>query len=81
MRQDKFSKERLIVYAFGLIPVIWIALVLAPYVKDGLPGIIENFAGAMEQPWNISLCEDSLKTVLIFVGAYAMGLAVYLSSA
>lgn len=80
MRQDKFSKSNLILYACGLIPVIWIALLIAPYVSDGVTGIIENFSVVMSKPFNISFCEDSLKTVLILIIAYAIGLGVYLSS-
>lgn len=30
MRQDKFSKAHLILYACGIIPVVWLALLLAP---------------------------------------------------
>ena len=29
MRQDKFSKAHLILYACGIIPVVWLALLLA----------------------------------------------------
>ena len=32
MRQDKFSKAHLILYACGIIPVVWLALLLAPTV-------------------------------------------------
>ena len=32
MRQDKFSKAYLTLYACGVIPVVWLALLLAPTV-------------------------------------------------
>lgn len=32
-------------------------------------------------PFHIEWCEDSLKTVLIFVLAYGLGIGIYLSSA
>ena len=35
MRQDKFSKAHLILYACGIIPVVWLALLLAPYLSSG----------------------------------------------
>ena len=38
MRQDKFSKAHLTLYACGVIPVVWLALLLAPYMGGGLAG-------------------------------------------
>ena len=35
MRQDKFSKAHLTLYACGVIPVVWLALLLAPTVAAG----------------------------------------------
>ncbi len=36
MKQDRLSKNNLILYACGLIPVIWFALLTAPYMGEGL---------------------------------------------
>ncbi len=80
MKQDRFSKQNLILYAAGLIPVIWLALIIAPFVNGGLAEIVENFTPAISKPFNITACEDSLKTVLFFIVAYAMGIGIYLSS-
>ena len=38
MGQDKFSKAHLTLYACGVIPVVWLALLLAPYAGGGLLG-------------------------------------------
>lgn len=40
MRQDKFSKAHLTLYACGVIPVVWLALLLAPYMGGGLVGLV-----------------------------------------
>ena len=80
MRHDKFSKQNILLYCLGTIPVVWLALRIAPFMEDGLPGLIQNFGAAMSRPFHIMLCEDSLKTVLIFVGIYGLGIGVYLSS-
>lgn len=80
MRTDKFSKTNLILYAFGLVPVIWLALSVAPYLGGGLVEIIENLSVAFSNPFNISVCEDSVKTVLIFILAYALCIGIYLSN-
>ena len=34
----------------------------------------------MKDPFHIVLCEDSLKTVLIFLCAYGLGIGIFLSS-
>lgn len=81
MRQDKLSKTNILLYCLGLIPAVWLALLIAPAFGGGLPSLIENLAEIFKQPFHIMWCEDSLKTVLIFVAAYGMGIGIYLSTA
>ena len=80
MRQDKFSKAHLIRYACGIIPVVWLALLLAPYMGGGLAGLVQYGGAALDHPFHIVWCEDSLKTVLIFLSCYGLGIGVYLST-
>lgn len=80
MKQDKYSPVNLICYACGCIPVIWIALLFAPYLDDGLIGLIKNAGAAFTNPLHIVLCRDSLRTVLIFLLIYGLALAVFLSN-
>ena len=80
MREDKFSKSRLILYACGIIPAIWLALLLAPYMSGGLVDLVRYGGAALNDPFHIVLCKDSLKTVLIFVLCYGLGIGVYLST-
>jgi len=75
------TKNSIITFSIiGIIPVVWIALLLAPYLNDGLVGIINNLSKITENPFNIKLCENSLKTVFFFLLAYGMGIGVYLST-
>ncbi len=39
--EDK--KTNIILAALGVIPVVWAALMVAPFLSDGLAGIIEGF--------------------------------------
>lgn len=64
----------------GIIPVVWLALLIAPHISGGLMEIIEKFPIAINQPFHIDFCKDSIKTVLIFLGAYALGIGIYLST-
>ena len=64
----------------GALAAVWFGLLIAPFISGGLLEIIIGFPKAMGTPFKISLCEDSLKTVLIFLGAYALCIVVLLSS-
>ena len=64
----------------GIIPVVWLALLMAPFVSGGLAEIVTQFPAAMEHPFQIELCEDSKNTVLIFLLIYALSIGVALSS-
>lgn len=81
MREDKFSRTNVILYCLGLIPTVWLGLLAAPTLRSGLPNLIRNLAVVFSNPFHIVWCEDSVKAVLIFICAYAMGIGIYLSTA
>lgn len=81
MREDKFSRTNVILYCLGLIPTVWLGLLVAPTLRSGLPNLIRNLAVVFSNPFHIVWCEDSVKAVLIFICAYAMGIGIYLSTA
>ena len=76
--QDKRGVR--ILCLLGILPVVWLGLLLAPAASEGLPRIVMQFTAAMNDPFHIVLCEDSLKTVLILLLGYGMGLGIYLST-
>ena len=80
MRHDKFSQQNILLYCLGTIPVVWLALRIAPFMEDGLPGLIKNFGAAMSLPFHITLCEDSLKTILVLLLCYGLAIGIYLST-
>ncbi len=73
-------KQTVILCAFGLIPVVWAALLAAPHISGGLVEIMRNLTAALNDPLSIIWCEDSLKTVLIFIAAYVMGIGIYFAT-
>ncbi len=79
MKQEE-RRQTIILAALGLLPVVWLGLLVAPAIAGGLPSIIQNLAATFENPLRITWCEDSLKTILVFVLLYAMGIGVFLSS-
>ena len=59
---------------------MWLALRIAPFMEDGLPGLIQNFGAAMSRPFYITLCGNSLKTVLVLLLCYGIAIEIYLST-
>ena len=74
------NQTDLVLAIAGILPVIWLGLLMAPFFSGGLMEVIEQFPKAMEHPFQIRLCKDSMKTVLIFLLSYAMGIGIYIST-
>ena len=79
MRQDE-KKVAKIFYIIGIIPIIWISLLIAPYIDGGLINIIKNGSLAFSNPFKIILTENSIKTILIFLLIYLLGILLYEST-
>ncbi len=69
-----------IVYFLGFVPVIWIALLIAPSFNGGVPSIIKDFPIRMENPFSIIWCSDSLKVILLFSVIYILWIGIYIST-
>ena len=80
VRKDKLSKQNIILYLCGIIPVVWLGLLIAPCMENGLVSMIQEFGTVMENPFQIKLCEDSVKTVLVLLLVYGIAIGVYLST-
>lgn len=80
MRNDNDQKTGLILSICGIVPVVWLSLLTAPYVRGGIVEIVSGLSVAVNNPFSITVCEDSVKTVLIFLLAYAMGIGIYFST-
>lgn len=79
--QDRNNKQALtILSVIGIIPVIWFGLLIAPSVHGGLSEILSAMAEISNHPFHISICEDSVKTVLILLLLYAVAVCAFLSS-
>lgn len=76
----KKENNPLILCLFGILPVVWLGLLIAPAAHGGLPEIVARFPAVMNDPFHIELCGDSLKTVLILLCAYGLTVGVILSS-
>ena len=64
-------------YLIGIIPIVWLALLLAQSLGGGLPELLRNLTSALEQPTNIVWTDKSLPTILICLAAYGMAVLLY----
>uniref|UniRef100_UPI003873689B VirD4-like conjugal transfer protein, CD1115 family n=1 Tax=Eubacterium limosum TaxID=1736 RepID=UPI003873689B len=64
-------------YIALLVPVIGLALRIAPFIDEGLYAFILKFPEAMEHPFKITWCESSLKSILILMILYVMGIGIF----
>lgn len=76
--QDK--KYNYLLYFIGVIPIIWLALLIAPITEGGLVSIFNNFGNVFNNPFNILWSENSIKTILIFLLIYIFVIIFYESS-
>lgn len=70
------SKDTLF-YLIGIVPIVWLALLLAQSLGGGLPELLRNLTAALEQPTNIIWTDKSLPTILICLAAYGMAVLLY----
>ena len=70
----------LILIGIGIVPVIWAALIVAPFLSEGLTGIVEGLASGMCEPFSFQWCTDSPKSILLFLLMYRMGIGIYFAT-
>ncbi len=64
----------------GAVAAVWAGLLFAPYLREGLPGILRHFGVIMADPFRISFCKDSLRAVFLCLAAYGLGCGIFLST-
>lgn len=79
MKQDD-KRTAGILSLIGIIPVVWLAMKIAPSVGGGLAEILPGLMTVFNEPLRIELCEDSIKTVLVLLLCYGMGIGIYFST-
>lgn len=83
-RQEAVMKDRkqddYIFLGLLIIPVIWFAILIAPYSSGGLIYSLPYISEAINHPFSFSWCDNTPKMILIFTLIYAIGVMVYLST-
>lgn len=79
MKQDKYSRTYLLIYTLGLIPVIWVAVLIAPYMDGGIPNLIADMDQAFANPFGFQWCADTPRIIVILCLIYVVAIGIFLS--
>lgn len=79
MKKDS-HKEEIIFLGILVIPIIWMAIIIAPYNHEGLINALSKISNALDNPFSITWCNETPKTIFIFLLLYLISIGVYLSS-
>lgn len=76
----KQENNYLFLYLLGIIPCVWLGLLIAPFISDGMSTIIKEFPKAINNPFSIDLCDNSLKTILFTLIIYFLTVSIFVFS-
>lgn len=79
MKKDN-HKDEIIFFSILVIPVIWLSILLAPYMQNGLLSHLSEITQALNHPFEITLSKNTPKTVGIFLLLYFVAINIYFSN-
>lgn len=74
------QQNQYIIFALLTLPIIWIALLVAPYMDHGLIQALPSLGEALNNPFSLHWCTHSIKTIILFIIIYFIGISIYLST-
>ena len=75
------QQNQYIIFALLTLPIIWIALLVAPYMDHGLIQALPSLGEALNNSFSLHWCTHSIKTIILFIIIYLIGISIYLSTA
>ena len=75
MRKDK--QVELVFYFVGAVFIVWLSVLVAPCIHEGLFDAIIYLNEAMNSPFSFELCQDTLKCILISESIYSFSYLTY----
>lgn len=75
MRKDK--QVELVFYFVGAVFIVWLSVLVAPCIHEGLFDAIIYLNEAMNSPFSFELCQDTLKCILISESIYYFSYLAY----
>ena len=75
MRKDK--QVELVFYFVGAVFIVWLSVLVAPCIHEGLFDAIIYLNEEMNSPFSFELCQDTLKCILISESIYSFSYLAY----
>ncbi len=75
--QENEKLLNIILYAMGLIAVIWLSVLFAPCIGGGLAQMLPKLSDALAHPFRLTFCHNTFPTVLTLSLIYVFALVVY----
>ena len=72
------NDENKIIFVIGLIIAIWLALVYAPYLNNGIMEFIK-YSNEIDY-FKVTFTDNSIRVILAFTGIYIAGVSCYIST-
>ena len=79
-RTSEVNDNKYLFLGLLIIPTIWFAVLIAPYMNQGLIHTLPYLSEALNHPFQFQWCDNSLKTIGIFLVIYVLGVGIYLSN-
>lgn len=79
MKKDN-TIEEYIFFLIAIIPIIWLAILFAPYMNKGLIQAIPHLNNALNSPFSLKWCDDTLRTISLFTIIYICCIGIYMSN-
>ena len=59
--------------------MIWVAILIAPYMDGGIPNLIAHMDQAFSNPFGFQWCSDTPRTIVILCLIYLVAIGIFLS--
>lgn len=74
------GRTETILISAGMLPVVWLGIVIAPVCEEGLLQMILTLTDAIYHPMNLSWSKDTLRCIFFLLLLYGLAWGMYLSS-
>ena len=79
MKNPNGNKVYIYIYFIGLFFIVWSAILIAPNINNNIFDFINKVTSALDKPFNIVWCKNTLKVILVLVLVYSIFFAMYVS--
>lgn len=80
MRRESDKQTSVVLAVLGILPVVWLAIKLAPAVPGGMPAIFSQLLTVFNDPFELEIGANTGKTVVVCLLIYGLGIGIYFAT-